>query len=110
MTDERAASLPLGVKLVIGLAVLDAALLATAGLAFLSVGGRLGLLGGTAVAVALGQGVSLVALYRRRGWALNAALAFLVSGALLFLSVSDLLGAGVSLLVAGYLYSQRNRF
>ncbi|MFB6207210.1 MAG: hypothetical protein ABEJ05_11865 [Haloglomus sp.] len=111
MSEERADPLPLGVKIVIGLAVVDAALLSIAGLAFLSAGGRAGtLVGSGAVVVAVGQGVSLVALYRRREWALNAVLAFLLAGALLFVSVGDLLGVGVSLLVAGYLYSQRDRF
>lgn len=100
---------PLEFKLVVGLAGLGAVLLLLSGLALLGRGDTTGLLlGGSTVAVAFGQGVVFVALYRLRSWAWNAALALLVAGAMLQLGTGDFFGALVSVFIAGYVYTQRD--
>ena len=109
MAEPR--DLPLELQVVLALAGLGAAILFASGVALLSTGGTtVLLLGGATAAVAFGQVVALVALYRGRVWAWSTVLAFLVAGAILQAGTGDLFGAGVSALIAGYLYVQRGEF
>lgn len=100
---------PLELKLVVGVAGLGAVLLLFSGIVLLGQGGTTGLLlGGSTAAVAVGQLVVFVALYRLRSWAWNAALALLVAGAILQLGTGDFFGALISVFIAGYIYTQRD--
>lgn len=103
--------LPLELKVILVLAGLGAVLLVLTGVSVLSQGGTAGLLlGGSLAAVAIGQLVAFVSLYRQRAWAWNWALALLVSGGLLQAATGDFLGTLVSVFIAGYLYTQREAF
>lgn len=111
MSDEVGGGpeVPLELRVVIALASVGAILLLVSGVTLLQGGGTTGLLlGGSTTAIALGQLAVFVALYRLRTWAWSAALALLVAGAILQFGVGDFFGALVSLVIAGYVYSQRN--
>ena len=97
------------VKLLLGIAGVGAVLLLFTGVSLLTTGGRIGLLlGGTTVAVAAGQVVTFAALYRGVTLAWSAALALLVTGAMLQAATGDWFGALVELLIAAALYLNRD--
>jgi len=96
-------------KLLFVIAGVGAILLFLKGISLLATGGRTGLvIGGTSVAVAFGQFIAFVALYRGRFWAVNAALSLLVTGAMLEGATGDWFGALVELVIAAALYFQRD--
>jgi hypothetical protein len=95
-------------KLLVGIATIGAVLLLLTGLSLLGRGGTAGLvLGVTTVLVAVGQVGAFLALYRGHVWAFSAALAMLVSGALLQAATGDFFGALVAMFIAAALYLYR---
>jgi len=101
--------LPTELQLLFVIAGVGAILLFLKGTSLLASGGRTGLLiGTTSVAVAFGQLVAFVALYRGRLWAWNVALSFLITGAMLEAATADWLGALLALSIAVVLYRRRD--
>lgn len=107
--DGPTDDLPTELKLLFVIAGVGALLLFLKGMSLLGSGGRAGLLlGGTSVAVAFGQLVAIIALYRGRLWAWSSALSLLVTGAMLEAATGDGFGALLALSIALVLYLRRD--